>query len=178
VFRPEQFDTASLALFERVNRVALRLTRNAADAEDLTQETYARALAGSGRFQWGTSLKAWLFTIMRNVHRNRTRDRARAIVVVDGAAVERFDGAAPSRESPEAQLLRTAASRDLHAAIASLTPALRQVVWLRDVEGLAYSEIAARLDIPAGTVMSRLSRARELLYRRLTSAPAGRSWRR
>jgi RNA polymerase sigma-70 factor (ECF subfamily) len=76
------FDTESLALLGSVYRTALRLTRNAADAEDLTQETYARAIGASGRFQWGTNLKAWLVTILRNVNRNHTRDRARAIVVV------------------------------------------------------------------------------------------------
>ena len=176
--RPHVFDSESLSLFDGVYHVALRLTKNPADAEDLTQETYARALGGSGRFQWGTNLKAWLFTIMRNLHRNRTRDRARAIVVVDGGAVDRFDGAAPASETPEAQLLRNAESRELRAAIESLTPALRQVVWLRDVEGLSYAELAARLDIPIGTVMSRLSRARELLYRRLAAGSAGTPWRR
>jgi RNA polymerase sigma-70 factor (ECF subfamily) len=163
----DAFDAESLALFDRVYRVALRLTKNAADAEDLTQETYARALRGSSRFRWGTKLKAWLFTILRNLHRNRARDRSRAVVVVDSDAVERFDGATSARETAEARLLRDAESRDLRAAMESLTPTLRQTVWLRDVEGLSYAEVAARLNIPIGTVMSRLSRARELLYRRL-----------
>ena len=171
------FETESLALFASLYRTALRLTKNAADAEDLTQETYARALGASGRFQWGTNLKAWLFTILRNVNRNRTRDRARAIVVVDGAAVDRFDGAGAASETPEARLLRDALSRDLLAAIESLPRALGQTMWLRDVDELSYAEIAKRLDIPIGTVMSRLSRARELLYRRLTGE-AGAGWRR
>jgi RNA polymerase sigma-70 factor (ECF subfamily) len=173
----DAFDRASLALFERVYRVALRLTKNAADAEDLTQETYARALGGSSRFQWGTDLKAWLFTIMRNVHRNRARDRTRAVVIVDSDAVDRCDAVAPGLETAEARLVREAESRDLRAALDALTPVLRQAVWLRDVEGLSYAEIAARLQIPIGTVMSRLSRGRELLYRRL-SDDARRSPRR
>lgn len=171
------FDTESLAHFRSVYRTALRLTKNAADAEDLTQETYARALGASGRFQWGTNLKAWLFTILRNVDRNRKRDRARAIVIIDGEAVDRFEGASASSETPEALLLRDAMSPDLRAAIESLPRALRQTVWLRDVEDLSYAEIAQRLDVPIGTVMSRLSRARELLYRRL-AAGAGAGWRR
>jgi RNA polymerase sigma-70 factor (ECF subfamily) len=171
------FDTEALAYFGSVYRTALRLTKSAADAEDLTQETYARALGASGRFQWGTNLKAWLFTILRNIDRNRKRDRARAIVVVDGEAVDRFDGAGAASETPEAQLLRKALSRELQAAIESLPRALGRTVWLRDVEGLSYAEIATRLDIPIGTVMSRLSRARELLYQRLAGG-TGAGWRR
>jgi RNA polymerase sigma-70 factor (ECF subfamily) len=169
----DAFHTETLALFGSVHRVARRLTRSTADAEDLTQETYVRALGAFGSFQWGTNLKAWLFTILRNINRNRTRDRARAIVVVDGDAVERFDGADASGDTPEARLIRTAESRDLRAAIDSLPPALRQTVWLRDVEELSYAEIAKRLNIPIGTVMSRLSRARELLYRRMTERAGG-----
>ena len=171
------FHTEVLAHFGRVYRTALRLTKNAADAEDLTQETYARALGASGRFQWGTNLQAWLFTILRNVNRNRKRDRARAIVVVDGEAVDRFDGAGAGSETPEARLLQDALGRDLRAAIESLPHGLRQTVWLRDIEELSYAEIAKRLGIPIGTVMSRLSRARELLYRRLAGETAA-GWRR
>ena len=170
------FDIEALALFGSVYRTARRLTKNAADADDLTQETYARALGASGRFQWGTNLKAWLFTILRNVNRNRKRDRARAIVVVDGEAVDQCDGAGVASETPEAQLLRDALSRDVRVAIESLPPALGQTMWLRDVEELSYAEIPKRLDIPIGTVMSRLSRARELLYRRLAGG-AGAGWR-
>lgn len=170
------FDRESLSHFGSVYRTALRLTNNTADAEDLTQETYARALGASHRFQGGTNLRAWLFTILRNVNRNRKRDRARAIVVVDGEAVDQFAGAGAGNETPEARLLREASSRDLRAAIATLPCALGQTVWLRDVEGLTYAEIARRLDIPIGTVMSRLSRARELLYRRL-AGESGAGWR-
>jgi RNA polymerase sigma-70 factor (ECF subfamily) len=161
------FRVETLALFGSVYRVARRLTKNTADAEDLTQETYVRALAAVGSFQFGTNLKSWLFTILRNLSRNRMRDRARAIVVVDGDAVNRFDGVDAS-ETPEALLLRDAQSRDLWAAIESLSPVLRETVRLRDIEELSYAEIARRLHIPIGTVMSRLSRARELLYRRMT----------
>ena len=169
------FHTEVLAHFGSVYRTALRLTRNTADAEDLTQETYARALGASGRFRWGTNLKAWLFTILRNINRNRKRDRARAIVMVNGEAVEEFDGASEAGETPEDQLLREGLRRDVRAAIESLPRALGQTVWLRDIEGLPYAEIARRLDIPIGTVMSRLSRARELLYRLLRdSSAAGR----
>ena len=125
-------------------------------------------MGASESFLWGTNLKAWLFTILRNINRNWTRDRTRAIVVVDGDAVDQFEGADTSSETPEARLLRNTESRDLQAAIDSLPPALRQTVWLRDIEELPYAEIAKRLNIPIGTVMSRLSRARDQLYRRMT----------
>jgi RNA polymerase sigma-70 factor (ECF subfamily) len=92
-------------------------------------------------------------------------------VVVDPEAVEGCEPATPVSDSPEAQLLREVMSRDLRAALESLPPALGRVVWLRDIEGLSYAEIARRLDIPIGTVMSRLSRARERLYSRLTGRP-------
>jgi len=160
------FETESIAHFESLYRIALRLTKNAADAEDLTQETYARALRASDRFRLGTNLKAWLSTILRNVARNRRRDLARAIVVIDGPAVERC--AESTGDTPEARLLRDVTRRDLQAAVEALPRALGRTVWLRDAEELSYAEIARRLDVPIGTVMSRLFRARELLYRRLT----------
>ncbi len=173
------FDVESLALFGSLYRTALRMTRSAADAEDLTQETYARALGASGSFRTGTNLKAWFFTILRNVNRNRRRDRSRAIVVVDGARVDQSGEADPSSETPETLLIRKASSDDLRAAIASLPRALGTAVWLRDIEGLSYAEIAKRLDIPVGTVMSRLSSGRARVYRRLSgNSTFGGRWRR
>jgi RNA polymerase sigma-70 factor (ECF subfamily) len=173
----EAFRIETLALFGSLYRVARRLTKNTADAEDLTQETYVRALGSVGSFQLGTNLKSWLFTILRNINRNRMRDRARAIVVADDDAVNRFDGAASS-DTPEARLLRNAENRDLRAAIESLPPVLRQTMWLRDIQELSYAEVAGRLNIPIGTVMSRLSRARALLYRRMAGRGGGRGPRR
>ncbi|MQA30991.1 MAG: sigma-70 family RNA polymerase sigma factor [Luteitalea sp.] len=171
----DEFHIESLALFGTVYRVARRLTKSAADAEDLTQETYARALRAAGSFQWGTNLKSWLLTILRNIDRNRKRDGARAVVVVDEDAVSEFEGADLSSDTPEARLIRSAENRDLRAAIDSLPPVLRQTLWLRDIEELSYAEVATRLGIPIGTVMSRLSRARELLYRRMTERNEGKN---
>jgi RNA polymerase sigma-70 factor (ECF subfamily) len=169
----EEFRIETLALFGSVYRVARRLTKNTADAEDLTQETYVRALGAAGSFQLGTNLRSWLFTILRNINRNRLRDRARAIVVVDGDAVNRFEGV-DAEDTPEARLLQNAENRALREAIESLPTVLRQTVWLRDIQELSYAEIAARLNVPIGTVMSRLSRARELLYRLMTERGNGR----
>jgi RNA polymerase sigma-70 factor (ECF subfamily) len=165
------FDTASIAHFGSLYRTALRLTKNTADAEDLTQETYARALRASGQFQWGTNLKAWLFTILRNAHRNRRRDAGRAIVIIDNQAVTASDACDEAAKTPEAQLLRDVLDSDLQAALESLPRALRDTVWLREIDELSYAEIAQRLEIPVGTVMSRLAHARELLYRNLTKRP-------
>jgi RNA polymerase sigma-70 factor (ECF subfamily) len=175
--RPEVFDVASIAQWGSMYRTALRLTRNTADAEDLTQEAYARALSGSRQFRWGTNLKAWLFSILRNVDRNRRRAARRAIVVVDEEAVRASEIAADSRPSPEAELLQNVAESDLRAALESLPPKFKEPLWLRDIEELSYADIAARLKVPIGTVMSRLARARELVYERLTGQP-GRTRRR
>jgi RNA polymerase sigma-70 factor (ECF subfamily) len=165
-----------------VYSVARRLTGNAADAEDLTQETYVRALSASRSFQVGTNLKSWLLTILRNINRNLTRDRTRDIVVIDTEALQRCDDADTLSDTPEERLLRNAQISDLREALDSLPPALRQIVWLRDIEGSSYAEIARRLHVPIGTVMSRLSRARDLLYRRITekasAGPRRRSQRR
>jgi RNA polymerase sigma-70 factor (ECF subfamily) len=171
------FDVASIAQWGSMYRTALRLTRNTADAEDLTQEAYARALSGSRQFRWGTNLKAWLFSILRNVDRNRRRAARRAIVVVDEEAVRASEIAADSRPSPEAELLQNVAESDLRAALESLPPKFKEPLWLRDIEELSYADIAARLKVPIGTVMSRLARARELVYERLTGQP-GRTRRR
>ena len=165
------FDVESIAHFGLVYRTALRLTRNASIAEDLTQETYVRALRAASRFKWGTNLKAWLLTILRNADRNRRRDAARALVLVDERAVAKADIPELAGKTPEALLLREVIDRDLQSALESLPPYLQEIVWLRDVDELSYAELAARLDIPLGTVMSRLSKARERLFVRLTERP-------
>lgn len=168
--RPEVFDRDAVAQFAGVQRAARRLTRNASDAEDLVQETYVRALRSAEQFRAGTNLKAWLLTILRHVHLNRRRQAARAIVEVDEAKVDRFAEAAEHGDTPERRLLGRVLDGRLRAAHESLPLALRQTLWLRDVEGLSYAEIAGRLGIPLGTVMSRLARARQLLYKRVNES--------
>src|SRR5262245_10028904 len=90
------FESAALACLDSLYRTALRLTRNAADAEDLVQDTYLKAFRAANRFEPGTNLKAWLFTILHNTARNRLRDRARAAVAFDSDAVERAADASPA----------------------------------------------------------------------------------
>jgi RNA polymerase sigma-70 factor (ECF subfamily) len=162
------FDTESVAHISSVYRTALQLTKNQADAEDLTQETYVRALRASSTFHWGTNLKAWLLTILRNLDRNRRRDAGRAPVVADDRAVAASHIRDDPSKTPEGLLLRDVLDRDLQEALESLPRPLQEIVWLRDVEELSYAELAERLDIPLGTVMSRLFTARERLFKRLT----------
>jgi RNA polymerase sigma-70 factor (ECF subfamily) len=166
------FEAEALASVDSLYRTALRLTRVPADAEDLVQETYLKAFRAADQFQPGTNLRAWLFTILHNTARNRARDRAREGVTVDSDAVDQAADA-PSYglfapvATPEALLLRETLTPELQAAVDELPEAFRQAVWLRDVEEFSYAEIADMLSIPVGTVMSRISRGRRMLFDRL-----------
>lgn len=171
----EGFQVAVLEFLDPLYGAALRLTRNADRAQDLVQDTYLKAIRAQSSFAKGTNLKAWLYTILQNTWRNRQRDGARSRVEYDSEAVERsaegvggegFGGTRPL-ETPETLLLRDTLSEDLQAALDGLGEAYREVVWLRDVDELSYQEIADVLDIPIGTVMSRLSRGRKQLYEAL-----------
>jgi RNA polymerase sigma-70 factor (ECF subfamily) len=146
---------------------ALRLTRRPADAEDLVQDTYLKAFRSSSQFQRGTNLKAWLFTILHNTFRNMRRHDGRNPVDVDSEVVEQAAGDASREFTPEQLLTRASLDADLQAALDALPDAFRQAVWLRDVEELTYAEIAEALDVPVGTVMSRISRGRRALSERL-----------
>src|SRR5215212_8993338 len=168
------FEAEALASLDGLYRAALRLTRVPADAEDLVQETYLKAFRAADRFEPGTNLRAWLFTILHNTALNRARDRSRDAVAVDSEIVDRAADAPPpgghsaGGETPESLLIRETLAPELQAAIDALPEAFRQAVWLRDVEEFAYAEIAEMLSIPVGTVMSRISRGRHMLYDRLS----------
>jgi RNA polymerase sigma-70 factor (ECF subfamily) len=176
---PDAFNAQVLALVDPLFSTAMRLTRNRADAEDLVQDTLVKAFRFSGRFKPGTNLKAWLYTILHNTWRNRRRDASRDTVEVDSGRVDEAatlpDGPA-ALDTPERILLRDTLDADLQAALDALPGAFRQAVWLRDVEELPYAEIARVLAIPIGTVMSRISRGRRLLYERLAGRRTGRAW--
>jgi RNA polymerase sigma-70 factor (ECF subfamily) len=154
---------------------AVRLTRDPDAAQDLIQDTYLKAYRARARFASGTNLKAWLYTILHNTWRNRRRDQARAAVDVDSETVEvvvaqGVASTASTQDTPEEALVKAALSEDLRAALDGLPEAFRETIWLRDVEELSYQEIAAVLDVPVGTVMSRLSRGRRILHDALTAA--------
>jgi RNA polymerase sigma-70 factor (ECF subfamily) len=161
--RSERFEHDVLPYLDQLYSAGLRMTRNPADAEDLVQETFAKAYASFHQFQPGTNLKAWLFTILHNTFRYSRRHDGRNPVDVDSEAVERAVGDGPGDQSPEQILTRATLDADLQAALDGLPDAFRQAVWLRDVEELTYAEMAKVLDVPIGTVMSRISRGRRAL---------------
>ena len=177
----DEFSAAALDFLDPLYGAALRLTRNSDRAQDLVQDTFLKAIRARGRFSPGTNLKAWLYTILHNTWRNRQRDGARSRVdfdseVVDLAAAGEGLGRAGQVDSPETLLLRETLDADLQAALDALPESYRDVVWLRDVDELSYQEIANVLDVPIGTVMSRLSRGRKQLFERLSMQrePKGR----
>ena len=170
---PVPFDAEALSFIDALYGTAMRLTRNPTDAEDLVQDTYLKAFRFASRFESGTNLKAWLFTILHNTHRNDQRHAGRDPVDVDSDVVEHSAARPGQDETPEQLLMRRTLDADLQAALESLPAAFRQAVWLRDVEEFSYSEIAEILEVPQGTVMSRISRGRQMLHVRLVGTPRG-----
>jgi RNA polymerase sigma-70 factor (ECF subfamily) len=173
------FTAEIMGLLEPLYATAMRLTRNRADAEDLVQDTFVKALRFEDRFAPGTNLKAWLFTILHNTWKNRLRGAAREPVDVDSERIEDASaqagasGALAAVETPERILLRESLDADLQAALDEMPEAFREAVWLRDVEEFSYAEIAEMLGVPVGTVMSRISRGRRMLFARLNRGPEG-----
>jgi len=163
----EAFAADALSYVDSLYGTALRLTRRPQDAEDLVQETYLKAFRASRQFERGTNLKAWLFTILHNTFRNMRRHDVRNPVDVNSETVEQAADLAGEEHSPEQLLTRDTLDADLQAALDALPDNFRQAVWLRDVEEFPYADIARMLDVPIGTVMSRISRGRRLLYQRL-----------
>jgi RNA polymerase sigma-70 factor (ECF subfamily) len=165
----DPFEAEALSHVDALFGTAMRLTRNPADAEDLVQETFFRAFRASRQFERGTNLKAWLFTILHNTFRNQLRHASRDPIAVDSEVVELAEARPGYGDTPEQQLLRGTLDVDLQEALDALSPGFRQAVWLRDVEEFSYAEIAAMLEIPLGTVMSRISRGRRALYQHLSA---------
>ena len=169
----DDFSAEALQFLEPLFATAMRLTRNRADAEDLVQDTFVKAFRHAAQFKRGTNLRAWLYTILHNTWRNRRRDASRQAVDVDSEQVEQLAAGGTGGEqieTPERILMRSTLDADLQAALDSLPESFREAVWLRDVEEFTYAEIAEMLNVPIGTVMSRISRGRRMLYEKL-SAP-------
>src|SRR6266446_5309450 len=154
---------------------ALRMTRNPSDAEDLVQETYLKAYRGFGGYEEGTNLKAWLYRILTNTFINTYRSKKRRPMESDLEEVEdlylyrRLGGleAAAAGRSAEDEVLDRFTDSDVKEALEALPEQFRMAVLLADVEGFSYKEIAEILDIPIGTVMSRLHRGRKALQKGL-----------
>jgi RNA polymerase sigma-70 factor, ECF subfamily len=160
----------ALAYADALHNLARYLTRNSADAEDLVQETYVRALRGAAQFTPGTNLKAWLFRILRNTfvslyRRRRADPTAGGLDPVDPGAAG-SDDPGWFRGDIELDRLRGVVSEEIEAALRSLTEDARTVVLL-DLEGLTEGEVADVLGCAVGTVKSRLARARAALRERL-----------
>ena len=154
---------------------AMRMTHNSADAEDLVQETYLRAYRGYPRFEAGTNLRAWLYRILTNTYINSYRSKQRRPVESDLGELEdlslyrRLGGLEASERgrSAEDELMDLVTDSAIKDALDQLPEQFRVAVLLADVEGFSYKEIAEILDVPIGTVMSRLHRGRKGLQKRL-----------
>ena len=173
----DQAQFASLAMEHMASlySAALRMTRNPADAEDLVQETYLKAFRGFHTFQEGTNLKAWLYRILTNTFINSYRAKKRRPEQSEVDDVEelylyrRLGGleAAVAGRSAEEEVLDHFTDADVKRAVEALPDQFRMAVLLADVEGFSYKEIAEILDVPIGTVMSRLHRGRRALQKAL-----------
>ena len=172
---PADFAEDALPLMSSLYSAALRMTRNAADAEDLVQETYLRGYRAYDRFEEGTNLKAWLHRIQTNAFINNYRKKQRRPDETDLEDVEdlylyrRLGGLEGSRvgRSAEDELMDFFSEHEVKDAVESLPDHYRLPVLLADVEGFSYKEIAEILDVPVGTVMSRLHRGRKRLQKEL-----------
>jgi RNA polymerase sigma-70 factor (ECF subfamily) len=165
----QDFGTEAISNLDALYRGALRLTRDPDKAQDLVQDTYARALRYQHSYQTGTNMKAWLFAIMRNLYWDRFQKANREAVSIDDIGeFALYDQMRDDLgEGPEAEVLDRIARSEVVEAIEKLNPLHREVVLLVDVEGFSYKDAANILEVPIGTVMSRLHRARQQLQKDL-----------
>lgn len=174
------FENEALAHLDRLYSAALRMTRNPADAEDLVQETYVKALKGRESFKPGTNMKAWLYRILTNTYINSYRKAARSPQlsgdedVTDWQLARAASHDSQGLRSAEMEALDNTPDAVVAEAMASLAENYRLTVYLADVEGFSYKETAAIMGTPVGTVMSRLNRGRSQLRKALADYAADR----
>ena len=167
--RHARFERDAMQYLDQLYAGALRMTRNPADAEDVVQETYAKAYASFHQFTPGTNLKAWLYRILTNTYINSYRKKQREPLLSDGERVEDWQLARAEShtsgglKSAEMVALENLPDSDVKEALQQLGPDFRLAVYLADVEGFSYKEIAEIMGTPIGTVMSRLNRGRTQL---------------
>jgi len=171
--RKARFEADALGFLDQLYAAALRMTRNPADAEDVVQETYAKAYASFAQFTPGTNLKAWLYRILTNTYINSYRKRQRQPQLSGSDTIEDWQLARAAShssdglKSAEMVALEHLPDSDVKEALQKLAPDFRLAVFLADVEGFSYKEIAEIMETPIGTVMSRLNRGRNQLRRHL-----------
>lgn len=170
--RTERFERDALPFIDQLYAGALRMTRNPADAEDLVQETYAKAYRSFDSFEEGTNLKAWLYRIMTNTFINiyRKNQRGPAIDLTEQIEDWQMTGERHiphGHRSAEVEALELLPNEVIRTAMQSIPADYREAVFLADVEGFSYKEIADIMGTPVGTVMSRLHRGRKLLREKL-----------
>ncbi|MDO5700709.1 MAG: sigma-70 family RNA polymerase sigma factor [Bowdeniella nasicola] len=167
--RHARFERDALPLLDNLYGAALGMTRNPADAEDLVQDTFARAYQKFHQYRAGTNLKAWMYRIMTNLYITSYRKAQRAPKVADGDGVEDWQLHRASSHHPvglrsaETEALKRIPDQRVQEALMALPEDRRLAIYLADVEGFSYREIAEIMDTPLGTVMSRLHRGRAQL---------------
>ena len=164
-----RFENEALPFLDQLYSAAYRMTRNASDAEDLVQDTFVKAYRAFGQFQEGTNLKAWLYRILTNTYINQYRKAQREPKVNPTDELPEWELADATRyessgmRSAEVEALELLPNTVIENALAQIPDDFRTAVYLADVEGFAYKEIAEIMNVPVGTVMSRLHRGRKLL---------------
>lgn len=167
--RDARFEADAMVFLDQLYAAALRMTRNPADAEDVVQETFAKAYSSFHQFTPGTNLKAWLYRILTNTYINSYRKKQRQPLISDGENIEDWQLAraeshtSSGLKSAETVALENLPDSDVKDALQELAPDFRLAVFLADVEGFSYKEIAEIMGTPIGTVMSRLNRGRTQL---------------
>jgi RNA polymerase sigma-70 factor (ECF subfamily) len=174
----QSFEAQAIPLMPQLYGAALRWTRNASDAEDLVQETFAKAFGAWGQYEQGTNLKAWLYRIMTNTHINlynkKAKDPSRGGLdeLEDWQVGSAESITATTNRSAELEALDNLPSESIRHALAAMPEEFRMVVYYAVVDGLPYAEIAEIMGTPVGTVMSRLHRGKKLLKKSLADYAA------